>query len=147
MGVVTTTTIKRDYETPKFKNQGIFIRPECLLDEKNSRIRLDRRRWDKHVIHKTPSKKFKHNPGHSHIAYVYSKERTQPVYNVKILHEIRVQRSGDFATAKPRGPLIVRPCGFDSLHRSRTRDRCRPSPKLPLDTNFPKHPTHHEIDS
>ncbi|CVL09327.1 uncharacterized protein FMAN_15491 [Fusarium mangiferae] len=64
-----TTTIKRYCERPELNNQGLFDCLESPLEEIKDRSTLDRRREDKHVIHKTSSKKFKTNP---HVAYAYS---------------------------------------------------------------------------
>ncbi|KAG4266688.1 hypothetical protein FPRO04_13208 [Fusarium proliferatum] len=69
MGAMMTTTIKRYYENPESKNQGLSDCPKSPSEEIKDRITLDRRREDNHGIHKTSSKKFKDNP---HVAYAYS---------------------------------------------------------------------------
>ncbi|VTT78604.1 unnamed protein product [Fusarium fujikuroi] len=91
-----------------------------------------RQREEKDVIHKTPSKKFKDNPGNPYIAY--------PVYDAKILRGIRAQRSGNFTTTKPRGLASTAFTGPE------TETEIPPIPKAsPNDTDYPKHTTNQEV--
>ncbi|KAF5711867.1 hypothetical protein FMUND_8780 [Fusarium mundagurra] len=151
-----TTTIKRYCERHELKNQGIFDCLECPSEEIKDRIRLDRRREDKHVIHKTSSKKFKANP---HVAYAYSQMPTNE--SSQLIIPESSAGSGSRARAnchyKPRDlsqEIDCRACA--ACEPATLCDSSRDGPgnetytthlrNCPFDIDFPKLPSHLEPD-
>ncbi|KAF5965765.1 hypothetical protein FCOIX_12804 [Fusarium coicis] len=83
----------------------MFDCPELPLDEMKDCSMLDRKREDKHAIHKTSPKKFKDNPDKLGV-FTNTNERTRPVDNAIMPRWVKVQRLSDFVTAKAAVMLV-----------------------------------------